>query len=286
MAVILIGTSGWSYSKGEGAWNGTFYPAQVKTGQLSFFSQFFQTVEINTSFYRPLEQSMAQKWVRETPPHFRFSVKLWQKFTHPRMYREATGEEAEVSVDDVTLFKKGMEPIVKAGRLVALLAQFPASFTSSAQNWAILRAVVHHFGEYPLAIELRHKSWSDDTGTVEWFLQHNIAWVQIDEPQFGSSVVCQNTPTAHLAYFRFHGRNKETWWSGDNESRYKYLYSTEELKELIYRVQRAAETADTVVAYFNNHWRGWAPRNAIEMKKELGQSYVDVPQGDPRSGLL
>src|SRR4030043_2398961 len=126
-AAIYIGTSGWSYPKGEGTWQGFFYPAG-KINELEFYSQFFDTVEVNSSFYRPPEPGILHNWVKRTPPGFMFAVKLWQKFTHPKMFKEATGEVAAISVKDVETFKRSLEPLAQAGKLGALLAQFPPSF--------------------------------------------------------------------------------------------------------------------------------------------------------------
>jgi len=126
-AKIYIGTSGWSYPKGEGTWKGHFYPTG-KIDELEYYSQFFNTVEINSSFYRPPNPGYVYNWVKRVPQDFLFTVKLWQKFTHPKMYQEATGEVAAISQDDVDLFKRSLEPLTRYGRLGALLAQFPPSF--------------------------------------------------------------------------------------------------------------------------------------------------------------
>ena len=132
-ANIYIGTSGWSYPKGEGTWNGYFYPSG-KIVELEYFSQYFNTVEINSSFYRPPNPGYVYNWVKRVPNGFLFAMKLWQKFTHPRMYRDATGEEAVISRADVDTFRSSLEPLAKAGKLGALLAQvwalvFPQLFS-------------------------------------------------------------------------------------------------------------------------------------------------------------
>ncbi len=273
---IYIGTSGWSYPKGEGTWKGYFYPAG-KINELEYYSQFFNTVEINSSFYRPPDPGYVSKWAKHVPPDFRFAVKLWQKFTHPKMYREATGEAAVISAQDVDIFNRSLEPLVKYQKLGVLLAQFPPSFKNDDYGRQILGALAEAFGRYPLAVELRHRSWSDDTGTGNLLREHNIAWVQIDEPKFSSSVAQEVPLTAEMAYFRFHGRNAQDWWTGDSETRYRYLYSPEEIMELAERVQKAAARAGTLFAFFNNHWKAYAPRNANDMKKALQMSFQDIP---------
>jgi uncharacterized protein YecE (DUF72 family) len=273
---IYIGTSGWSYPKGEGTWKGCFYPAG-KINELEYYSQFFNTVEINSSFYRPPDPGYVYNWAKRVPPDFRFAVKLWQKFTHPKMYREATGEAAVISTQDVDIFNRSLEPLVKYQKLGALLAQFPPSFKNDDYGRQIVGAVTKSFGQYPLAVELRHRSWSDDTGTENLLREHNIAWVQIDEPKFSTSVAQEVPLTADMAYFRFHGRNAQDWWTGDSETRYRYLYSPEEITELAERVKKAAARAGTLFAFFNNHWKAYAPRNANDMKKALQMSFQDIP---------
>jgi uncharacterized protein YecE (DUF72 family) len=265
---IRIGTSGWSYPKGEGTWNGYFYPAGTKD-ELEYYSRFFDTVEINSTFYRPPEAKMAQSWIKRVPDGFLFAVKLWQKFTHPKMFKSATGEEAAISMEDIDLFRSGIEPLVSSGKFGALLAQFPPSFADDDYGEQILSAVMKTFHEYRLAVELRHRSWSDSPETGKLLRENNTAWVQIDEPKFDISIARELPLTSDLSYFRFHGRNKEMWWKGDVETRYEYLYSAEEIKELVSKVKQAAARSKLTFAFFNNHWEAYAPRNAVDIMRAL-----------------
>ncbi len=273
---LYIGTSGWSYPKGEGTWNGYFYP-KGKVVELEFYSRFFNTVELNSSFYRPPNPEYADNWVRRTPDDFLFTVKLWQKFTHPKMYKEATGQEAVISEEDVAVFYRGIEPLIRAGKLGALLAQFPPSFKNDARGQQIIRAVAGVFGKYGLALELRHRSWSDDTATAKLLAENDIAWVDIDEPKFSTSIARELPITSDMTYFRFHGRNADMWWKGDNETRYQYLYSPDEIAQLADRVKAAGDQSQLVFAQFNNHWQGYAPRNALDLKKQLGLPAGEYP---------
>ena len=274
-ASIFIGTSGWSYPKGEGTWKGYFYPSG-KINELEYYSQFFNTVEVNSSFYRPPNPGFAENWVRRTPKDFKFAVKLWQKFTHLKMYQEATGEHAIISQNDVDLFINSIEPVYRAGKLCALLAQFPPSFKNDSYGQQILEAVIRTFGDYPLAVELRHRSWSDDENTARMLRESNVSWVQIDEPKFSSSIAAEVPLTSDFVYFRFHGRNAEMWWQGNAETRYKYFYSPEEIEELSGRVKKAAENTQLTFAFFNNHWQGYAPRNAVDFQKALQLPFKDI----------
>jgi len=279
-ARIYVGTSGWSYPRGEGTWTGHFYPTG-KINELEYYSLFFNTVEINSSFYRPPDPGYVHNWVRRVPEGFLFTVKLWQKFTHPRMYEEATGDRAVISQQDVDQFSRSIEPLAKSGKLGALLAQFPPSFKNGGYGQQILNAVIRAFGQYRLTVELRHRSWSDDENTAQLLRENNVSWAHIDEPKFQSSVASEVPRTSDMSYFRFHGRNKETWWTGDRETRYKYLYSPEEIGELASKVTIAAEKANLTFVLFNNHWQGYAPRNAVSMMKALQLPFRDFPEQIP-----
>ena len=173
-ARVYIGTSGWSYPKGEGTWTGYFYPTG-KINELEYYSQFFNTVELNSSFYRPLNPGYVYNWVKRVPEDFLFTVKLWQKFTHPKMYEEATGEDAVISQKDVGQFKQSIEPLANSGKLGALLAQFPPSFKNDNYGRQILPAVIRAFGSYRLAVELRHRSWSDDEDFAQLLRDNNVS---------------------------------------------------------------------------------------------------------------
>jgi uncharacterized protein YecE (DUF72 family) len=275
-AKIYIGTSGWSYPKGEGTWTGYFYPTG-KINELEYYSQFFNTVEINSSFYRPPNPGYVYNWVRRVPKDFLFTVKLWQKFTHPKMYEEATGEEAVISLQDVDIFKRSIDPLLKSDKLGALLAQFPPSFRNDSFGQRVINALSRLFGQYRLAVELRHRSWSDDPNITTLLKENNVAWVQIDEPKFKSSIAQELPLTSDMAYFRFHGRNAETWWTGDSETRYRYLYSAEEIEELAARVKATASQTKLLFALFNNHWAGYAPRNAVDMIRCLQLPFKELP---------
>ena len=275
-AQTYIGTSGWSYPRGEGTWKGYFYPSG-KINELEYYSQYFNTVEINSSFYRPPNPEYASGWAKRVPREFLFTAKLWQKFTHPKMYEEATGNEAVISQADVDLFKHSIEPLYKSGKLGALLAQFPPSFKNDDFGKQILGAVIRTFGEYRLAVELRHRSWSDDADTASYLKEANVSWVQIDEPKFSSSISTEVPLTSTVSYFRFHGRNAKMWWKGDSETRYKYLYSPEEIAELAGSVMTASNRTELAFAFFNNHWQGYAPRNAVDMKMALQLPFQELP---------
>lgn len=267
---IHVGTAGWSYPQGDGKWDGVLYPKGLPDAEkLPYYARYLDSVEVNSTFYRPPSLAMTRAWVARTPAAFRFSIKLYQKFTHPRMYREATGADARVEDEDVCLFKRGLEPIAEAGKLGALLAQLPPSFKDVPSSRVTLESLLNDFREYPLTVELRHRSWTEDQATRDLLTEYGAAWTMIDEPKFKTSV--GDVPrTSDLGYFRFHGRNAKEWWRGDRESRYDYLYSDVEQGELQAEIRDVASAAADVFVVYNNHFGAKAIVNALETKVALG----------------
>jgi len=279
---IRIGTSGWSYPTGQGTWNGVFYPARRPRGfdELGWYADHFDTVEVNSTFYRMPEPPVARSWLRRTPAGFLFSVKLFQKFTHPDMYLKRGGaSDWDVSRDDFDLFRAGIDPIVEAGRLAAVLVQFPPSFHATDDTRAYLDWLLAGLAAYPVAVELRHRTWSDEgDDTRAQLAARQAAWVLIDEPKFATSVRQNLAPdlgtgsSSGLAYIRLHGRNAARWWEHDaSEDRYNYLYSPEELAPFAEVAQESARTRQRVLMYLNNHFSAKAAANAAVLKHQVGQ---------------
>lgn len=286
---VLIGTSGWNYPGGRGTWNGIFYPARRPKGfdELAYYAEHFETVEVNSTFYRSPEPAAAMAWLGRTPSSFQFSVKLYQKFTHPDMYLKRPGvTDWDVSRGDLDAFRRGIDPLAAAGRLAALLLQFPPSFHAEPETRAYLDWLASALAGYPLAVELRHRSWSDDAGGTSALLRaHQAAWVWIDEPKFESSVRQPFVDIANLdvdgnpdlTYVRLHGRNAAQWWDHERaEDRYNYLYSPEELAPIGAAVERAARPGRRVLMYFNNHFSAKAVASAAILRHQLG----DLVPGD------
>jgi uncharacterized protein YecE (DUF72 family) len=271
---LRIGTSGWNYPRGAGTWNGIFYPPHEKVDQLSYYAEHFDTVEVNSTFYRPPTVTVCRNWVRRTPPTFEFSLKLYQKFTHPEMFRKATGaEDATVRPADVDEFRAAIDPIAQAGRLGALLAQFPPSFKNTAEARDYLARVLSAFRNYRVAVELRHRSWSDDLApTLELLNGFNAAWVQIDEPKFRFSIRQNYLPNVTgFSYMRLHGRNAANWWRHETaDDRYDYLYSPEELKPFAETADAARRLVRKMYLYMNNHYSAKAVANAAMLRNQLG----------------
>jgi len=290
---LRIGTSGWSYPSGKGTWNGLFYPAtrSKRAGtagfdELRFYAEHFDTVEVNTTFYGQPRAEVARSWVERTPPGFEFSLKLYQKFTHPKMFREAALSRApgtdgplldllaQVTQADIDEFRDGIEPLANAGRLGALLAQFPASFKDSEPSREYLAQLLHAFDDYPIAVELRHKSWSDAIGdTLAMLNAFGAAWVQIDEPKFRFSIRQNYLPNVSSFYYmRLHGRNAAAWWRHEkSEDRYNYLYSSQELTDFSDIAGAAKALVKKSYLYTNNHFAAKSVVNAVMLKAQLGE---------------
>ena len=251
-----------------------FYPAPRprKFDELAFYAEHFDTVEINSTFYRMPEAAMALSWVRRTPADFRFSVKLYQKFTHPDMYLARDGvTEWDLSRADIELFKHGVDPIAAADKLAAVLVQFPPSFHAMPESRAYVEWLLDAFADWTLAVEFRHRSWHDDMAATAAMLQaHRAIGVVTDAPR--SSGVLSSDFGGDLMYVRLHGRNAARWWDHEeSEDRYDYLYAARELEPFAEQARRAAEQRRRVVLYMNNHFSAKAVANAAILKDQLGQ---------------
>ena len=280
---IRVGTSGWSYPSGAGTWNGIFYPRQParrprgspKFDELAFYAEHFDTVEVNSSFYRIPTTATVQKWAERTPAEFEFSLKLYQKFTHPDMFAKATGADpSRLGMADVDGFRAAIAPLADAGKLGALLAQFPASFKNDDESRGYLEWLLKAFREYPLAVELRHRSWSDDAaGTAAILGEYEAALAQIDEPKFKTSIRQTLRPNVKTFYYlRLHGRNAEQWWKHEkSEDRYNYFYTPEELAPFAEAAKDASRAVKKAYLYANNHFSAKSVANAAILKAQLGQ---------------
>jgi uncharacterized protein YecE (DUF72 family) len=272
-AMLRIGTSGWNYPTGKGSWNGIFYPLPEDRergfDELRFYSERFNTVEVNSTFYGQPRANASLGWVKRTPADFEFAVKLYQKFTHPNM----SIDPGPVTQADVDAFKGGIDPLAAAGKLGPLLIQFPASFQRSQEAIDYVSWLLTAFANYPLAVELRHRSWSDASGTAQLLDEHRAAWVQIDEPKFPSSIRQDlKGPPSDLYYLRLHGRNAKEWWDhAESEDRYNYFYSGEELQPIANKVRDIRAMVKKAYLFLNNHFSAQSVANAVTLKKMLDE---------------
>ena len=300
---VRVGTSGWSYPGGRGTWNGVFYPARGARprgfDELEFYARWFDVVEVNSTFYGQPRAAVTGKWAERTPAGFEFAVKLYQKFTHPAMFREATAEGAPeadatwleqagaVRQEDVDEFKHGIDPLAAAGKLGPLLVQFPPSFTAAPEAIDYLGWLLRTFSGYGLAVELRHRSWSDrEADTAALLAAYGATWVLIDEPKFEFSIrqhwgphrplvdapeVAAEPLAEGLTYMRFHGRNAAEWWRhAAAEDRYNYLYTERELRPFATAATTAGASLKKAYLFFNNHFSAQGVANAVQLRRQLG----------------
>lgn len=287
-----IGTSGWHYPRGRGAWTGIVYPPPKARGgvdELTWYADRFHTVEVNASFYRDLDQGITAKWAARTPAGFEFAVKLHQQFTHPRMFAPSSRDVPPVPEARLAALRASLDalaPLRDTGRLGPLLAQFPASFQATPDALAYLEWLTGQLRDAggAVAVELRHRSWSDARReTLALLDAAGAAWVLIDEPKFRSSVwqspevFAQELTQRPWAYVRLHGRNAAQWWDHDaSEDRYNYLYAPQELEPLVDVAAAAAALGKKLYLYANNHFGGNAVANAVQLRARLGDP-VEAP---------
>ncbi len=255
---LFVGPAGWSYPD----WAGYVYPAPRFKGfhEASYLADFFDSIEINTSFYQPLRPEFAKQWIERVAsnPAFLFTAKLWQRFTH----------ESTATAEDERSVRAGFDVLRQAGKLGAILLQFPFSFHATGETVAHLTMLLKRFADYPLVVELRHASWQTDE-TLQLLREHNAGFCNIDQPIIGHSIVPSANATSPVGYVRFHGRRYDTWFSDDPSvpahERYNYLYTAEELDPWVSRIRKVQHHARKTFVVTNNHYQGKAVVNALQL---------------------
>ena len=237
---ILLGTCGWSYQE----WVGLFYPNN-RVAKLPFYAKIFQTVEVDSSFYRMPSKAMVAGWARATGPSFKFSLKLPKTITHDRRLVDAERE--------LHTFLDVIKPLEKTEKLGCILVQLPPSFSfDEAGNLeSFLEQLPSHIH---FAVEFRHESW-DRKDTWALLEKHGVANTVTDSPmEFLAKPV---VTTGNHAYVRWHGRGKQMWFD--------YTYSEDELEPWVKKLSEISSKAKTTYAYFNNHYHSSAPVNALQL---------------------
>lgn len=291
--MLYCGTAGFQYPD----WKGIVYPADVKKRyghELKYLAQYFDLCEINTSFYGPLKPQSAKSWcdyVSAVNPDFQFTAKLTQVFTHAPEAKTTSSSAATIKYTkkDVAEAKAGFAPLQEAGRLGAVIAQFPISFkfreggkSGDAEplygNWDHVLDVLNLFKEYPLAVEFRDASWDDDW-VIKELAARQVAFCNVDQPRLGNSLDGTQYVTAPFAYIRLHGRNYDKWFTAKNrDERYDFLYTGERLERVRKRVSEMEDKAEKTFLVANNHPRGQAAVNALQLKSMLGGKKVKAPE--------
>ena len=278
---ILVGTAGFSYKD----WEGIVYPPGLKKKQhpLLFLARYFDCCEINTSFYGHIQPKTARQWcdlVGEVNPNFEFTAKLFRSFTHApgAVLQSTSAASLNPLSEDETKAKEGLDSIASNNKLGALLIQFPISFKNTEENREYLRTLIERFREYPLVVEVRHATW-DDPEILAGFAAQKVAFCNIDQPWLGRAVRATEHATAPVAYVRLHGRNYKEWFQADNRNdRYNYLYTPQQLQPWKEKIERLGQKAEKTFAVTNNHYKGKAAVNALELKEMLTGKKVKAPE--------
>lgn len=251
---IRIGTSGYSFED----WRGVFYPGQIDKGKmLDYYQNYFNTVEINSTYYRIPHAAVLYNMAKKTKPEFEFIVKANQNMTHQRKQIEAPTAE----------FKEILKPLVDRGQLKGILAQFPWSFKYSPINLAYLTTCRELLQPYPLYVEFRNDSWMRKD-TYETMSNNDIRYVSVDGPRLRGLLPPELITVGDTAYIRLHGRNADHWWGGGS-LRYDYLYNESELQEWKDKLDQLKGQTKKAFIFFNNCHLGQAVKNARQLMRML-----------------
>jgi uncharacterized protein YecE (DUF72 family) len=247
---VRLGTSGWSYKE----WEGPFYPKGEKK-KLTYYSRYFNTVEIDSTFYAYPSQGMILGATKNTPPDFVFSAKLPKLITHEKTLDLEKGVK-----EDLFRFLHLMKPLIDDAKLGPLLIQLPPSFAYSGG----FRKLGGFLNVLPtdvlFAAEFRNKSWLGKADAVDLLRKHNVAITTVDEPLLPADT----TTTADFAFVRWHGRGERPW--------YNYRYKQDELQGWSKKVEAIATKTKKVYGYFNNHFKGYAVENSLQMVELIGSA--------------
>lgn len=268
---VRCGPAGWSYPH----WNGLVYPKAPPRGfhSLEFLSRYFDTVEINTSFYQPLKPEVTRLWMKKVSanPAFSFTAKLHQRFTHERV----------LNADEIRTFKDGLWPLLRERKLGCLLMQFPWSFRFTEENREFFICVRRAFHEFPLVAEMRHRSWSLDEA-LGTFIDYRVGFCNIDQPAYTSAMPPTAFITSAVSYVRLHGRNPRNSLGGysldaSRVRQHDYLYSREELAEWKERIDHLRQFSDATYVIMNNDPGGKSVANALVLAAMLGDERRNAP---------
>ena len=269
--MIRFGPAGWDYPD----WRGAVYPRRARRGfdPLEYLSRWFDTVEVNSTFYRPQRPAVAHAWCERVAarPSFRFTAKLWKRLTHER---EAYGAE------EIESARAALDAMHEHGRLGAVLVQFPWSFRRDAAALEWLHDLVSALAGLPLVLEVRHASWNVPDTYAE-LAERGVGFVNVDQPLFRSSMKPSAVATAKVGYVRVHGRNYKDWFreKAGRDARYDYLYTADELAPWARRTRAIAELprVEDVYVVTNNHFEGKAVANAAMLRSMVEDRRVEVP---------
>ena len=268
---LRVGPAGWNYKD----WEGIVYPASASFDSLAFLADYCDTIEINSSFYAPPRPRDAALWARRVYNNrrFRFTAKAWRKISH-----EGRASEPLSLISDCDQMRRSMAPLAEAGVLGALLLQFPWRFRRAPENMEYLERLFRMLADFPLVLEVRHGSWNEED-FYGFLREQGVAFCNVDQPLIGNSIQPGERATARLGYFRLHGRNYRNWFKEDagRDARYDYLYTKQEIRQLAGQIRKVHQSTEETYAITNNHFRGQALVNAMEILEELDGTPPAVP---------
>ncbi len=270
--MIRVGIAGWDYRD----WRGVVYPDPAPRGfdPLGLLASHFDAVEVNSTFYRPMAAEVARAWCRRVAgnPDFRFTAKLWRRFTHER--------DTAFTAEEVRWAREAPDALAGEGRLGAVLIQFPWSFKREEATREWLADVARAMKGLPLVLEVRHASWNVPE-LYQGLAEQGIGFVNVDQPLFRDSLKPSAVATARVGYVRIHGRNWRDWFRQEatRDERYDYLYSAAELEPWAERARalEAEGLAREIYVVTNNHFRGQEVANAAMLRSMIERRRVRVP---------
>ena len=268
-AQVYIGPAGWQYKD----WQGIAYPQPKPKGfkELRYLSDFVNVVEVNSSFYKIPSPNSVQEWLGlvRYKSNFKFSIKLFQGFTHRHF---------DYTRDEVLAFSKSIEALQRDNRLAALLIQFPWKFKNTPEALERVLKISRDFSMFPCAVEFRHASWMTDD-IYKQFQDSHISFVNIDEPAHNQSLPQSDIVTSPIGYIRFHGRNSENWFKDNvgQDQRYNYLYNDSEMYSWLDSIKRIRDRTEMLIIIFNNHFKGQALVNGIQLGAVLEEKKPVAP---------
>jgi uncharacterized protein YecE (DUF72 family) len=251
-ARFRVGPAGWSYPQ----WKGVVYPG-AGSHPLEMLAARFDAIEINSSFYQPLKPEIVQLWMKKVRanPRFQFTAKLHQRFTHARLLEDAEVEQ----------FKEGLKPLLRSGKLGAVLMQFPWAFRFTGENREFFIRLRRAFHEFPLVAEMRHSSWMAEEA-IGTFLDYRVGFCNIDQKESMRAMPPTAFLTSGVGYARLHGRGPG------------YLYSEGELAEWAQRIERIGRFAESTFVVFNNDAGAKSVVNALQMQELISGVRAAAPQ--------
>jgi uncharacterized protein YecE (DUF72 family) len=274
-ATIRIGTCSFADEGLLKAW----YPRGVSTpkARLAYYSERFDTVEVDSPYYHLPDPAVARNWAQRTPPEFTF---------HSKAHKTMTWHEGEPTDEAFAEFRSALEPLELSGKLRGVLLQYHPRFTKSAEALAELERVPERIAPLVPLVEFRHRSWMEPeerADTLAFLERTGLAYVSLDTPMTrASNVVARHAVATHpVAYVRFHGRNEKTWnvKAEKSSERFNWMYAPEELEEWVPKLEQLADDADEVYAMFNNNRDDFAPRSATILRSLLEEAGLAATGG-------